>query len=85
MGTATQAKCKFHIGQAVTRSAFIDCFKQPQEAITGLTVYEIQRMEPGCMPDWFHIKAMGENGIGWCAGNERFFEAAGGKANGETE
>ena len=76
METATKSKCKFHIGQKVTRRAFIDCFHKEQPAITGLTVYEIEREQPGCMPDWFRIKAIGENGRGWASGSETFFELA---------
>ena len=69
-------KSKFHIGQKVNRIEFTDCFQEVQPAITGLTVCEIKREEPGCMPDWFYVKAIGENGFGYAAGNERFFEAA---------
>jgi hypothetical protein len=74
MKTAT--KPKFYIGQKVNHKAFTDCFKKDHAAVLGLTVIRMTLVEPGCIPDWFRITAVGENGLGWVQASERFFEAA---------
>jgi hypothetical protein len=52
---------RFTIGQRVTHKAFTDCFKNPHEAITGLTVAEITKIDNPHAPHW-RIKATKDTG-----------------------
>lgn len=72
---------QFHIGQAVTAKAFTDSGKRHHEAVTGLQVIEVRKIESDlppqfALPPYFRIKAIGENGRGYVEGAERFFEPA---------
>ena len=69
------AKPKFHIGQKVCHRSFVDCFGKHHDAVSGLTVTEIQRVKCGYIPTWFRITATGENGFGYVKAAESFFEA----------
>jgi hypothetical protein len=69
-------KSKFHIGQGVCHRSFVDCFGKHHDAVSGLHVAEIERVEPVSIPTWFRITAIGENGFGYVKAAESFFDAA---------
>jgi hypothetical protein len=70
----TKPTARFHIGQTVTARAFVDCFKKSHPAQPGLTVIEMRLIEPGSIPSYYRVKAIGPNGFGYVEGAEHFFE-----------
>jgi hypothetical protein len=69
-------KPAFHIGQAVTRPAFEDCFHVTQPAMEGLQVCELSLEGSKEYKFWWRVTAIGENGKNWVQASERFFVAA---------
>lgn len=65
----------FYIGQKVTVNEFTDCFRKHHAAQPDMTVVEIEKIEPGSIPSYYRIKAVGENGKGYLKAAERFFTA----------
>jgi heat shock protein HspQ len=69
-------KPKFYIGQKVNHRSFVDCFQKHHDAITGLHVAEIKKINPvGTMQPWYRVTAIGEDGRGYVKAAESFFEA----------
>jgi hypothetical protein len=69
-------KPKFAIGQVVTAIGFTDCFHKVHEPIPGLTVAEIRLIEPGCIPNYYRVKAVKDDGsCRYVEGAERYFAA----------
>jgi hypothetical protein len=73
-------KAKFPLGTTVCHRSFTDSSGRHHDAVTGLTVVELELIEPGTIPSWWRLKAIGQNGFGYVCANERFFDADSGGA-----
>ena len=76
-------KCKFQVGEIVSKPAFTDCFGKLQPRIELLRVVECnlidtkERADFRMAPYW-RIKAVTDaQGFGWHEGAERYFEKLG--------
>jgi hypothetical protein len=66
---------QFPIGSTVCHRSFVDSGGRHHDAITGLTVVESTLIEPGSIPAYYRIKAVGPDGRGYVEAAERFFDA----------
>jgi hypothetical protein len=65
----------FPVGSTVCHRSFTDSGGKHHDAVTGLQVVESRLIEPGSIPSYYRVKAVGLDGRGYVEAAERFFEA----------